>query len=166
MLLEGGLRVCNDAILLDFWCSFAGILILSCGIVVLQNQAVCGVWKFSGNFNAVCSFLCYSVRCLNVFLFSFAVFIPPLHCTPPSFSLAFYQGRIKSSKYGMSHITVKKISRVVYLDLRADFSCWCCFLIVLHCLAVCLAVPLNQDSKICNTVQSTTGKKSHWPKLS
>ena len=91
---RGGLRVCNDAILLDFLCSFAGIFILSCGIVVLQNQAVCGVWKFSRNFNAVCSFLCYSVQCLNVFLFGFAVFIPPLHCTPPCFSLPFYQGGI------------------------------------------------------------------------
>ena len=56
--------------------------------------------------------------------------------------------------------------RVVYLVLRAAFSCWSCFLIVLHCLAVCLAVPLNQDSKISNTVQSITGRKSHWQKLS
>ena len=30
----------------------------------------------------------------GVFLCGFAVFIPPLHCTPPSFSLAFYQGHI------------------------------------------------------------------------
>ena len=66
LLLQGGLRVCNDAILLDLWCSFEGIFILSCGIAVLQNQAVCAVWKFLGNFNAVCSFLCYSVWCLNI----------------------------------------------------------------------------------------------------
>ena len=66
LLLQGSLRVCNDAILLDLWCSFEGIFILSCGIAVLQNQAVCGVWKFLGNFNAVCSFLCYSVWCLNI----------------------------------------------------------------------------------------------------
>ena len=40
--LEGGVRVCGDAVLLDFWCGFAVIFILSCGITVLQNQAVCG----------------------------------------------------------------------------------------------------------------------------
>ena len=39
---EGGVRVCGDAVLLDFWCGFAVIFILSCGITVLQNQAVCG----------------------------------------------------------------------------------------------------------------------------
>ena len=60
----------------------------------------------------------------------------------------------------------EKIRRVVYLVLRAAFSSWSCFLIVLHCLAVCLAVPHNQDSKISNTVQSITGRKSHWQKLS
>ena len=41
-LCEGGVRVCGDAVLLDFWCGFAVIFILSCGITVLQNQAVCG----------------------------------------------------------------------------------------------------------------------------
>ena len=41
-LCEGGVRVCGDAVLLDFWCGFAVIFILSCGIAVLQNQAVCG----------------------------------------------------------------------------------------------------------------------------
>ena len=30
---EGDVRVCGDAVLLDFWCGFA----------VLQNQAVCGI---------------------------------------------------------------------------------------------------------------------------
>ena len=170
LLLQGGLRVCNDAILLDLWCSFEGIFILSCGITVLQNQAVCGVWKFLGNFNAVCSFLCYSVWCLNiqvVYFCGFAVFILPLHCTPPSFSLAFYQGHINQvNMVCHTYNHKKKIRRVVYLVLRAAFSCWSCFLIVLHCLAVCLAVPLNQDSKICHTVQSITGRKSHWQKLS
>ena len=63
---RGGVRVCNDAILLDLWCSFEGIFILSCSIAVLQNQAVWGVWKFSGNFSAACSSLCYSVWCLNI----------------------------------------------------------------------------------------------------
>ena len=51
-----GVRVCGDAVLLDFWCGFTVIFIFSCGIAVLQNQAVCGIQKFSGNFNAVCGF--------------------------------------------------------------------------------------------------------------
>ena len=42
--------------MMPFCSIFAGIFISSCGIAVLQNQAVCGVRKFSGNFNAVCSF--------------------------------------------------------------------------------------------------------------
>ena len=36
-------RVCSDAVLLGFWCGFAEIFILSCGIAVLQNQAVHGI---------------------------------------------------------------------------------------------------------------------------
>ena len=40
---EGGLRVCGHAVFLYFWCGFAGIFILSCGIVVIKNQAVCGI---------------------------------------------------------------------------------------------------------------------------
>ena len=43
--------------MLDFWCGFADIFILSCGITVLQNQAVCGFQKFSGNSTAVSGFL-------------------------------------------------------------------------------------------------------------
>ena len=38
-----GVRVCGDAVLLDFWCGFTVIFIFSCGIAVLQNQAVCGI---------------------------------------------------------------------------------------------------------------------------
>ena len=67
--MEGGVRVCGDAVLLDFWCGFAVIFILSCGITVLQNQAVCGNQKFSGNFNAVCGFLmlfCAVFICISV----------------------------------------------------------------------------------------------------
>ena len=33
------------------------MFILSCGIAVLRNQVVCGILKFSGNFNGVCGFL-------------------------------------------------------------------------------------------------------------
>ena len=36
---------------------FLDIFILSCGIAVLQNQAVCGIQKFSGNSTAVSGFL-------------------------------------------------------------------------------------------------------------
>ena len=39
---EGDVRVCGDAVLLDFWCGFADFF-LSYGIAVLQNQAVCGI---------------------------------------------------------------------------------------------------------------------------
>ena len=54
-LWEGGIRVCSDAVLLDFWCGFAEIFTLSCGIAVLQNQAqfavflyviLCGVFMY------------------------------------------------------------------------------------------------------------------------
>ena len=168
---RGGVRVCNDAILLDLWCSFEGIFILSCSIAVLQNQAVWGVWKFSGNFSAACSSLCYSVWCLNIQVVYFCAvleysYTPYIVRLPPSLwhfiKGTFNQVNMVCHTYNHK----KKIRRVVYLVLRAAFSCWSCFLIVLHCLAVCLAVPLNQDSKICNTVQSITGRKSHWQKLS
>ena len=43
VIWRGGVRVCGDAVLLDFWCGFAVIFIFSCGIAVLQNQAVCGI---------------------------------------------------------------------------------------------------------------------------
>ena len=45
-----GVRVCGDAVLWHF-------LILSWGIAILKNQAVCDISKFSGNFNAACGFL-------------------------------------------------------------------------------------------------------------
>ena len=48
-LYLGGVRVRGDAVLLNFWCCFVGIFILSCGIAVLQNQVICGIQKFSGN---------------------------------------------------------------------------------------------------------------------
>ena len=70
-LWEGGIRVYSDAVLLDFWCGFVENFTLSCGIAVLQNQAQFVI------------FLCYSVRCLYIFLWGFAVFIPP-SCPPPT----------------------------------------------------------------------------------
>ena len=41
--MEGGVRVCGDTVLLDFWCGFGEIFILSGGIAVLQTQAACGI---------------------------------------------------------------------------------------------------------------------------
>ena len=38
MLTEWAVRVCSDAVLLDFWCSFAEIFILSCGIAVYKTK--------------------------------------------------------------------------------------------------------------------------------
>ena len=61
----------------------------------------------------------------------------------------------------VTHITVKKNRRLVYLVLRAAFSCWSHFLIILHCLAVCLAVPLHQDS----TIHVCNNAVCHWKKI-
>ena len=44
-LLEGGVKVCGEAVLCYFWHGFAEIFILTCGISVLQDYAVCGVKK-------------------------------------------------------------------------------------------------------------------------
>ena len=70
----------------------------------------------------------------------------------------------ESNKYGISHILVntlyyckrKNTWRVFYLVPRAASSCWSCYLIVLHCLSGFHAIPVNQDSKICDTKQSIT----------
>jgi len=43
-MYEGGVRICSDAVLLDFWCSFAEIFILSRSIAVLQHQVVCSIF--------------------------------------------------------------------------------------------------------------------------
>ena len=42
---EGGVKVCGDAVLRYFWRGFAEIFILTCGISVLLDYAVCGVKK-------------------------------------------------------------------------------------------------------------------------
>ena len=53
--MRGGCKVCSDAVLLDFWCSFPEIFTLSCSIAVLQNRAqfavflhviLCGVYTY------------------------------------------------------------------------------------------------------------------------
>ena len=38
-----GVRVCGDAVLLNFSCGFAEIFISSCGFALFQNYAVCGI---------------------------------------------------------------------------------------------------------------------------
>ena len=56
--------------------------------------------KFGNFLGILMQFAVFMLFCVvfkhtgGVFLCSFAVFIHPLHCTPPSFSLAFYQGHI------------------------------------------------------------------------
>jgi len=37
IVLEGGVRVCSDAVLRYFWCGFAVIFILTCGITVSKH---------------------------------------------------------------------------------------------------------------------------------
>ena len=71
-------RVWGDAVLLDFWCGFSDIFILSCGIAVLQNQAVCGIQKFSGNSTAVSGFLILFCAVFIRNSLRFAVFVPLL----------------------------------------------------------------------------------------
>ena len=44
-LMEGGVKVCGDAVLRYFWRGFAEIFILTCGILVLLDYTVCGVKK-------------------------------------------------------------------------------------------------------------------------
>ena len=45
-LEEGGVRVRGDAVLRCFWCGFSEIFLLTCGIAVFQDCAVCGNLKF------------------------------------------------------------------------------------------------------------------------
>ena len=97
LLFEEGLRVCNDAVLLDFSVVLREFLFQ---VAVLRFYKTKQFVEFSGNFKKVFSCLCYFVRCLNVFLW----FHTPLTLYTSCFSLAFYQGRILSTKYGMSHI--------------------------------------------------------------
>ena len=48
---------------------FQEISIFRCAVVVLKNQSVCSIQKFSGNFDSVCSFLilfCVVIICISV----------------------------------------------------------------------------------------------------
>ena len=73
--------------MLDFWCGFADIFILSCGITVLQNQAVCGFQKFSSNSTAVSGFLMLFCAVFTRISVRFCGIGTPL--TPPSCSVLF-----------------------------------------------------------------------------
>ena len=42
-VLEEDVKVCGDAVLPYFWCGFAEIFILTCGISVLLDYSVCGL---------------------------------------------------------------------------------------------------------------------------
>ena len=75
--------VCGDTVLLDFWSGFAEIVILSCNIAVLQFQAVCGIQKFSGNFNAVFGFLILFCAVIIHASLRFCSFRIPLTPPPP-----------------------------------------------------------------------------------
>ena len=78
--MEGGVRVCGDAVLRHF-------LILSWGIAVLQNQAVGDIKKFSRVISMrLAVFLCCSMRSLHGIRCSFAVFVLPLRSPRHGFS--------------------------------------------------------------------------------
>ena len=87
----------------QFFVQFAEIFFLSCGIAVLQNQAVLGVFR---NFGVISMrfvvFLCYSVRCLYEFLCGFAVIEPPY---------AFLHGNdvIRFENFGVTSVVDKSI---------------------------------------------------------
>ena len=69
---------------------FLDIFILSCGIAVLQNQAVCGIQKLSGNFNAVSGFLMLFCAVFIRNSVRFCGIRTPL--THPSEVLCFFKG--------------------------------------------------------------------------
>ena len=52
-------KIKNNGIRVYIECGFAKIFNLRCYITVLQNQAVCGIQEYSGNFNAICIFLMF-----------------------------------------------------------------------------------------------------------
>ena len=66
-------KIKNNGIRVHIECRFAEIFNLHRYITVLENQAVCGIWEFSGNFNAVCIFLMFFC---SVFTRISAVFVP------------------------------------------------------------------------------------------
>ena len=57
----------------------------------------------------------------------------------------FIKGAFDQVNNGMSHILLSKIKRVVYLVIRAAFSCWSCFLIV-QCITLSGSLPCCSSS--------------------
>ena len=108
MWTVGDVRVCSDAVLLDFWYGFADIFILSCGIVILQNQAVCG-------------FLCYSVQCLYIFLGSFAVFVPPPP-PPTPYTTLWTASTFMLYSYCFLNADLETIIIIIHLIVRKKFT--------------------------------------------
>ena len=72
-LFEEGLRVCNDAVLLDFSVVLREFLFQ---VAVLRFYKTKQFVEFSGNFKKVFSCLCYFVWCLNVFLWFCSIHTP------------------------------------------------------------------------------------------
>ena len=73
LLFEEGLRVCNDAVLLDFSVVLREFLFQ---VAVLRFSKTKQFVEFSGNFKKVFSCLCYFVRCLNIFLWFCSIHTP------------------------------------------------------------------------------------------
>ena len=73
LLFEEGLRVCNDAVLLDFSVVLREFLFQ---VAVLRFSKTKQFVEFSGNVKKVFSCLCYFVRCLNVFLWFCSIHTP------------------------------------------------------------------------------------------
>ena len=82
--MEGGVKACGDVVLLNFWCGFAEIVILSCGIAVLQKPSGLQYLELLGNFNVVCGFLIILLFCV-VFIHNSMHFCSiPTPLMPPS----------------------------------------------------------------------------------
>lgn len=99
-----------------------GIFILSCGIVVLQNQVICGIQKFSGNFNVV--FLCYTVQCLYIILYGFEVFVPPL-CPPPTWFNLSSKATLGSKESGSCREVQTRVNVSIFFSARMKTSSHC-----------------------------------------
>ena len=75
---EWGVRVCGDAVLLDFWCRFAEILFEVAVLRLYKTKQFPELRNLRVILMRFVVFSCYSVRCLYAFLCGFAVFVSPL----------------------------------------------------------------------------------------
>ena len=75
---EWGVRVCGDAVLLDFWCRYAEIL-FEVGILrFYKTKRFPELRNFRVILMRFAVFSCYFVPCLYAFLRGFEVFVSPL----------------------------------------------------------------------------------------